>query len=49
MDDKAFAADLIGKFDTLWRDGELDEGLAKMLLGRKGGRALLKLGARMRR
>jgi len=49
MDDKAFAADLIGKFDTLWRAGEFDEGIAKSLLGRKGGRALLKLGAKLRR
>ena len=49
MDDKAFAADLVGKFDALWRDGEFDEGLAKTLLGRKSGRALLKIGAKLRR
>lgn len=49
MDDRAFAADLLGKFDALWRDGEIDEGLVKTLLGRKGGRALLKLGAKLRR
>lgn len=49
LDDKAFAQDLIGKFDTLWREAHVDEGLAKMLLGRKGGRALVKLGAKLRR
>jgi HTH-type transcriptional regulator, sugar sensing transcriptional regulator len=49
MDDRAFAADLVGKFDTLWREGEVDEGLVKALLGKKGGRALLKLGAKLRR
>jgi sugar-specific transcriptional regulator TrmB len=48
LDDKAFAQDLIGKFDTLWRDARVDEGLAKMLLGRKSGRALVKLGAKLR-
>jgi HTH-type transcriptional regulator, sugar sensing transcriptional regulator len=49
MDDRAFAQDLVGKFDTLWRDGEIDESLVKLLLGKKGGRALLKLGAKLRR
>lgn len=49
MDDRAFATDLATKFDTLWREGEIDEGLAKKLLGTKGGRTLLKLGARLRR
>jgi sugar-specific transcriptional regulator TrmB len=49
MDDRAFAQDLVGKFDSLWRDGEFDEGLAKALLGRKGGKALLRLGAKLRR
>ena len=49
MDDRAFAADLSAKFDALWRDGEIDEGLAKKLLGTKGGRTLLKLGAKLRR
>jgi HTH-type transcriptional regulator, sugar sensing transcriptional regulator len=49
LDDKAFAQDLIGKFDTLWREARVDEGLAKMLLGKKSGRALIKLGNKLRR
>jgi HTH-type transcriptional regulator, sugar sensing transcriptional regulator len=49
LDDRAFAQDLIGKFDTLWREARVDEGLAKSLLGRKSGRALVKLGAKLRR
>ena len=49
MDDRAFAEDLVGKFDSLWREADVDEGLVRMLLGKKGGRALLKLGAKMRR
>ena len=49
MDDKAFATDLIGKYDTLWRDGQFDEGLAKAVLGRKGGKALVKLAGKLRR
>lgn len=49
LDDRAFAQDLIGKFDTLWRDARVDEGLVRMLLGKKGGRALLRMGAKLRR
>lgn len=49
MDDRAFAADLVSKFDALWREGEIDESLVKALLGKKGGRMLLKLGAKLRR
>ncbi len=49
LDDKAFAQDLIGKFDTLWREARFDEGLAKSLLGKKAGRAIVKLGAKLRR
>jgi len=49
MDDRAFAADLVSKFDALWREGEIDESLVKSLLGKKGGRMLLRLGAKMRR
>ncbi|MEK6975648.1 MAG: helix-turn-helix domain-containing protein [Candidatus Thermoplasmatota archaeon] len=49
LDDRAFAQDLIGKFDTLWRESRVDEGLAKSLLGKKSGRALVRLGAKLRR
>lgn len=49
LDDRAFAQDLIGKFDTLWRDARIDEGLAKSLLGNKSGRALARLGNKLRR
>lgn len=48
LDDRAFAQDLIGKFDTLWREARIDEGLAKSLLGKKSGRALVRLGAKLR-
>lgn len=49
LDDRAFAQDLTGKFDTLWREGQFDEGLARNLLGKKSGRALVRLGAKLRR
>lgn len=49
LDDRAFAQDLTGKFDTLWRDATIDESLARTLLGKKSGRALVRLGAKLRR
>jgi len=49
LDDRAFAKDLSGKFDTLWREGNLDPQLIKRLLGTRSGRAIAKLGSRMRR
>ncbi len=48
MDDRAFAKDLVGKFDTLWREGELDPQMVKRLLGSRSGRALAKLGSRLK-
>jgi sugar-specific transcriptional regulator TrmB len=48
LDDRAFAKDLAGKFETLWRQGEFNEELVASLLRRKGGKALLRLGARMK-
>jgi hypothetical protein len=48
LDDRAFAKDLLGKFETLWRAGEFNEELVTSLLRRKGGKALLKLGAKMK-
>lgn len=48
LDDRAFAKDLLGKFETLWRAGEFNEELVASLLRRKGGKALLKLGAKMK-
>lgn len=47
LDDRAFAKDLLGKFETLWRDGEFNDELVANLLKRKGGKALLRLGAKM--
>lgn len=49
LDDRAFAKDLLGKFETLWREGGLDPQLVKRLLSSRGGRAVAKMGARMRR
>lgn len=49
LDDRAFAQDLIGKFDTLWREGDFDQKMLLALARRKGGPALLKLGARLTR
>lgn len=49
LDDRAFAKDLVGKFDTLWREGELDAQMVKRLLGTRSGRAIAKLGVRLKR
>jgi sugar-specific transcriptional regulator TrmB len=48
LDDRAFAKDLSGKFETLWREGRFDQDLLKGLLSRRGGKTLLKLGARLK-
>lgn len=49
LDDRAFAKDLTGKFEMLWREGKLDPAVVKRLLSTKSGRAVAKLGARLRR
>ena len=43
LDDRAFARDLDGKFETLWRDGKLDPAWLRRVLGTRGGRKLAKL------
>ncbi|MEA3191051.1 MAG: HTH-type transcriptional regulator, sugar sensing transcriptional regulator [Thermoplasmata archaeon] len=48
LDDRAFAEDLVGKFDTLWRDGRFDPAMVQRLVGPKAARALLRLGAKAR-
>jgi sugar-specific transcriptional regulator TrmB len=48
LDDRAFAEELMGKFETLWREGKFDQDTLRSLLSRKGGRALARLGARIR-
>ncbi|MES2154022.1 MAG: helix-turn-helix domain-containing protein [bacterium] len=48
LDDRTFAKDLVGKFDTLWREGQLDPAIVKRLLGTRSGRAIAKLGSRLK-
>lgn len=48
VEDPAFAEGLTGRFDGLWEEAEEPRDLIQWALGRKGGRSLLKLGARLR-
>jgi sugar-specific transcriptional regulator TrmB len=48
LDDRAFAKDLEGKFETLWRDGKLDPAWLRKVLSTRGGRKLAKLVGKVR-
>ncbi len=48
LDDRAFAQDLEGKFETLWRDGRLDPAWLRKVLGTRGGRRLARLVGKVR-
>lgn len=46
LEDRAFASDLQGKFDAMWRKGQWDAGLAKVMMTKP---ALRRLASRVRR
>ncbi|MFO1532510.1 MAG: TrmB family transcriptional regulator [Thermoplasmatota archaeon] len=48
LEDRAFARELTSKFETLWREGRLDNPLVRKLLSTRGGRAVARAGARLR-
>jgi HTH-type transcriptional regulator, sugar sensing transcriptional regulator len=48
LEDRAFAKELTSKFETLWREGRLDSPLVRKLLSTRGGRAVARIGARMK-
>lgn len=48
VEDAAFALGLQAKFDAMWQDAEEPRDLIQWALGKRGGRALAKLGARIR-
>ncbi|MGB1586237.1 MAG: TrmB family transcriptional regulator [Thermoplasmatota archaeon] len=49
VDDSVFAMGLEGRFDALWEEAEEPADLVQWALGKKGGRALAKFGAKLRR
>lgn len=49
VDDPAFADGLGAKFDAMWAEAEEPRDLIQWALGNRGGKALLKFGARLRR
>lgn len=49
VDDPVFAMGLEGRFDALWEEAEEPADLVQWALGKKGGRALAKFGAKLRR
>ena len=48
LDDRAFAKDLEGKFETLWREGRLDAAWLKRVLGTRGGRRVARIVGKLR-
>ncbi len=49
VDDAVFSQGLEGRFDALWEQAEEPSELIQWALGKKGGKALVKFGAKMRR
>lgn len=49
VEDPVFAMGLEGRFDAIWEAAEEPSDLIQWALGKKGGRALAKFGARLRR
>lgn len=48
VDDPAFADGLTAKFDALWNDAEEPRDLVQWALGKRSGRAMARLGSRLR-
>jgi HTH-type transcriptional regulator, sugar sensing transcriptional regulator len=48
VEDRPFARELSSKFETLWREGRLDSPMVRKLLATRGGRAVAKMGAKLK-